>query len=110
MILPNAHIAIVDQNKVTNYLLAFDHPEGAGKAVFFRHFGFTVGEWQILAKTLIKHAQSHPVASISDTEHGTKYRVEGRIECPDGRFPTIRAVWIVDIGSEVPRLVTAYPL
>ena len=92
MKLPDARLAIVEQNKVTGYLLALDHSEGMGKAVFFGHYGFVASDWQILGQTLIEHAQTHSVASISETEHGTKYRVEGRIECPDGRSPIIRAV------------------
>jgi len=29
---------------------------------------------------------------------------------PDGRSPLVRAVWLVESGEDVPRLVTAYPL
>jgi hypothetical protein len=29
---------------------------------------------------------------------------------PDGRTPTIRSVWFIETGEEVPRFVTAYPL
>ena len=31
MNLPNAHQAIVERRKVTDYLLAIEHPEGGGK-------------------------------------------------------------------------------
>jgi hypothetical protein len=42
--LPNASKARVDRSKVVDYLLAIDHPEGAGKAEFFTQFGFTAAE------------------------------------------------------------------
>ena len=45
--LPNAENALVERSKVTDYLLAFDHPEGAGKAEFFTRLGFTAAEWEI---------------------------------------------------------------
>lgn len=108
--LPNAENARVERSKITDYLLAFDHPEGAGKAEFFASFGFSVAQWEVLADALLIHARTHPVSSSSRTQYGTKYRMDGPICCPDGRSPTIRAVWIIDEGAESPRLVTAHPL
>ncbi|MGZ8386029.1 MAG: DUF6883 domain-containing protein [Nitrospira sp.] len=29
---------------------------------------------------------------------------------PQGQLPLIRTVWVVDTGTDRPRLVTAYPL
>jgi hypothetical protein len=110
VILPNSDRASVEQSKITNYLLAFDHPEGAGKAEFFTHFGFTVSGWQVLADALTAHAQMQGVSLVSESVYGTKYRIDGPISCPDGRSPSIRAIWIIDAGSEFPRLVTAFPL
>jgi hypothetical protein len=107
--LPNSDNAVVEQSKITHYLLAFDHPEGAGKAEFFTRFGFTEAKWQTLAEALITHARTHPVTSKSETRYGTKFRIEGPISCPDGRSPSIRAVWIIDAGTDFPRLVTAHP-
>lgn len=40
---------------------------------------------------------------------GSKYVVEGRIEGPSGRSAMVLSVWIIDHGSDAPRLVTAYP-
>ena len=109
MNLPNAEIAHVERNKIVAYLLAPDHPEGAGKAEFFAHFGFTLDSWEVLAEALLVHARTHPVSAVSETQYGTKYRIEGPVVCPNGRNPSIRTVWIVDRGSDTPRLVTAYP-
>jgi hypothetical protein len=69
-----------------------------------------VEEWQILANALLTHASTNKVSSVSSSQFGTKYRIDGPILCPDTRAPSIRAVWIIDEGSNVPRLVTAYPL
>ena len=110
MNLPNAHEAIVERRKITGYLLAFEHPEGGGKAEFFTQFGFTAGEWEALAKALTSHAKTHPVSSAAESKYGTKYRVDGPMLCPNGQSPSVRAVWIIDRGATVPRLVTAHPL
>ncbi len=66
--LPNASKALVERRKLTDYLLDFDHPEGAGKAEFFSRFGLTAPKWQVLAKALRTHARSHDVSSTSTTE------------------------------------------
>lgn len=110
MKLPNLDKAVVEKKKVTDYLLALDHPEGSSKAEFFTRFGFGIADWQVLAQALLEHAQSNEVASIAPSAFGAKYRVDGPLLCPDGRSPSVRAVWIVDANSDVPRLVTAHPL
>lgn len=110
MNLPNAENAHVERSKIVDYLLALEHPEGAGKAEFFAHFGFTVDAWQLLAEALLAQARTHPVASMSETRYGTKYRIEGPVVCSDGRSPSIRTVWIIDSGADKPRQVTAHPL
>ena len=110
MHLPNAGRAVVERSKVEGYLLALNHLEGGGKAAFFMRFGFTADRWHVLAEALRSHAEVHPVRSTTHSEYGTKYQVDGPIICPDGRLPMIRAVWIVDVGADIPRLVTAYPL
>jgi hypothetical protein len=45
-----------------------------------------------------------------ESPHGLKYALDGKIETPSGRSPTVRTIWIVDAGVETPLLVTAYPL
>jgi hypothetical protein len=107
--LPNAVNSYVEPAKIVDYLLNREHPEGAGKAEFFAHFGFTVEAWEVLAEALVIHARTHQVASMSETRYGVKYRIEGPIICPDGRAPSIRSVWIIDAGANEPRLVTAHP-
>jgi hypothetical protein len=108
--LPHLELARVESEKVTRYLLNAEHPEGGQKAAFFGRFGFERDGWQIFAASLLRHAAENPVVRESVTAHGTSYVVEGKLHCPDGRLPGVRAVWIIDRGSDVPRLVTAYPL
>ncbi len=42
MNLPNAHLVIVDREKIKDYLLNPAHPDNGGKARFFLGLGFTV--------------------------------------------------------------------
>jgi hypothetical protein len=108
--LPNVDNARIDRTKIVDYLLAVNHPEGAGKAAFFLRFGFTTADWQTFAGALISHARVCQVTKLSESRFGTKYQIDGPLACPDGRSPAIRAVWIVDAGTDFPRLITAHPL
>jgi hypothetical protein len=107
--LPNAHLAIVEREKITEYLLNDAHPDNGGKALFFVALGFSQEESQTLANALLKLAQETEVAITVETSHGIKYIVDGALITPSGKSPTVRTVWIVDKGSENARLVTAYP-
>lgn len=110
MTLPNLDQAIVPQAKITDYLLSVTHEDGKNKAAFFMEFGFTAESWETLAEALIDHAAKHDVAKIVNTPYGTNYVIEGILETPVERTPLVRVVWVIDSRSEIPRLVTAYPL
>ena len=109
MKLPNVDLAAVDAVKVVDYILNPAHPDNGGKARFFLDLGFRRDEWEPLASALGKVAQSNPVSKSVASPHGRKYIIDGRIETPGGKTPLVRTVWIVDLGFDVPRLVTAYP-
>jgi len=105
MHLPNAHLAIVEPEKLTGYLLNSAHLMGASKARFFSDFGFRTEEWWVLAEALRGHGQQHEVAKVKATDFGPRYEIEGELPAP-----RIRTVWQVDNGEIAPRLITAYPL
>ncbi|MGH2505508.1 MAG: DUF6883 domain-containing protein [Ktedonobacterales bacterium] len=108
MRLPNLRKARVEEQKVTTYLLSDERSEG--KAAFFASFGFALARWELLQDALLAHAASHEVVRAVDNPHGVKYIIEGSLTTPDGRNPLVRSVWIIETGSDAPRLVTAYPL
>ncbi|MCX6028453.1 MAG: hypothetical protein NT169_04005 [Chloroflexi bacterium] len=110
MKLPNGDRAIVPQQKITGYLLSFNHRDGRSKAAFFSRFGFSADAWQGLAKALRQHAVDHEVSRVEDSPFGTRYVVEGVIITPDQRDPVIRSIWFIETDNEIPRFVTAYPL
>ena len=61
MLMPNASRAIVQRNKVVDYLLNDSHADGAPKADFFRRFGFDKNDRKTLAKALMRHGASGQV-------------------------------------------------
>jgi len=106
--LPFADKAHVDESKVTDYLL--NPAKSRGKAGFFLRFGFTPENWQAMARALADHGRSGTVAAIVESGHGTRYSIDGPLDTPEGRQPSVRTVWIVEHGAEHPRLITAHPL
>jgi hypothetical protein len=109
MKLPNHEQARVDPHKVREYLLNVAHPEGMGKAAFFLSLGFESQARHLLAEALQQLAQETPVTQTMTTSHGQKYIIDGQIRSPRGGRALVRTVWIVDQGSSIPRLITAYP-
>jgi hypothetical protein len=110
MKLPNADLAIVEREKIADYLLNPAHRYGASKARFFVEFGFSGETWEVFADVLREHGRTHDVARWRETGFGPRYEMEGEIPAPDGRRPHVRTIWQVDKGQIAPRLITAYPL
>ncbi len=108
MKLPNVESVQIDQTKITEYLLSPTNHEG--KAGFFTRFGFSVAEWEKLATALHHHVKQHDISQVIQNMHGTKYIIEGKLITPDGRNPLIRSVWLIEVGRQVARLITAYPV
>ena len=109
MQLPNAAQARVDREKITEYLLCASHPDGRSKAEFFARFGFRVDDWGLLAEALRVHGRRHSVVEQVDSPFGTRYTVDGPLQTPDGRNPSVRTVWMIERGGSIPRLITAHP-
>jgi hypothetical protein len=109
MKLPNAQLAVIDQEKVVGYLLNPAHPDNAGKAAFFFSLGFNPAEWAVVVRAFHNLAQTTDVTRSMESPHGQKFIVDGEIETPSGKRTAVRTIWIVDRGFDRPRLVTAYP-
>lgn len=106
--LPMADALIVEEQKVTDYLLALDHAVGGPKAKYFRNRGFTSEAWLAMADALRQHGATQPITKTSINKHGQKFEVQCQIITPDGKNPCILTAWIQE-GGKPPRLVTAYP-
>ncbi len=109
MRLPHSDRAWIPPEKLTGYLLSTIHPVGSAKAAFFREFGFNDQNVELLEQGLLRIARTGEVGETSASQYGTKFGVNGNLETPHGRLLTIRTVWIIEVGEETPRFVTAFP-
>lgn len=108
--LPNASAAIIDERKLTEYLLNLAHRKGGPKAKFFLGRGFRPERLEELADALRHHAKHNPVVQIKTTLFGVNYALDCSLPTPDGSGPCIRSVWELRPDDPRPRLITAHPL
>jgi hypothetical protein len=101
MRLPNVHLAIVEPEKIVDYILSPAHPGNGGKALFFSSMGFRRTEWGPLATAFRKAAESHPVAENMASPHGRNYIVGSRSEALVLRScaPTPEQIKLVEEGT-----------
>jgi len=109
MLLPSRESAVVDPYKVREYLLNPDHPDGRPKAAFFQRLGFDRSRWIELRWALLELAAYGKAEQLGYSAFGAKYSTTGRIQGPNGRSASVVAIWIIETGTDWPRLVTAYP-
>ncbi len=107
--LPNHDRAVIEDVKLTGYLLDLTHTDGGSKARFFLAHGYRVDHPDVLRADLLAHGHTYPVAVMRHTPHGMRYTVSGSLMTPDGRTRLVRTVWQVDTGTDFPRLITAHP-
>jgi hypothetical protein len=106
--LPNAEQAIIQTEKILDYLLSTAHPVGKFKAIFFQSLGYREDDWETLKRDLRK-LLARDAQFKERTEYGQKYEVRGTLSGPAGKTAEIITVWIILNGEEYPRFITAYP-
>lgn len=108
--MPNNEQSIVEEKKITHYLLSDTHEIGKHKAEFFKNFGFVITDVNTFISSLIQHSIERDIEETTTTEFGDKYELKCKIQTPDDRNPCIMTVWIIGNGKYKPTLVTAYPV
>lgn len=111
-VLPGSARAVIDERKVSGYLLKQDHPGNGGKAPFFLSLDYGPTAVDDLRTALLKVAAIGRVVRRVDSDYGRKFVVDGLLwPALSGAPPRrIRTIWIVESAGDAPRFVTAYPL
>ena len=108
MLLPNANRAIISLEKITDYVLNFDHFEGKNKARMFASLlELTKENADDLIKLIKEAILKAEAIKQSESEYGTKYIVDFNLSFKD-KTALIRTAWIVDANDDIPRLITCY--
>jgi hypothetical protein len=108
MLLPNADKAIINPEKITGYVLNFDHFEGKNKARMFASvFGLTKSNAEDLIKAIKEAILKTEALKQSESEYGIKYTVSFNFTY-NKKSALIRTVWIVENKDNIARLITCY--
>ena len=109
MLIPNAENAVVDIRKLRNYCLNPEHDAGKHKArLFLSILGMTADNAEELRQSLLKVVKKEARLERRD-EFGQRYILDFTLEWQD-RSATIRSGWIIEHDSDIPKLITCYPL
>ena len=106
--LPNCKRAVVDFGKLTEYSLNPEHESGRHKARVFRSaLGLTLGDVDWLYDEVTRIAAECDALIAELSPFGQKYLIDARITLGE-RSAIVRTVWIVENGTDFPRLVSCY--
>jgi hypothetical protein len=110
MLIPNAENAIVDIRKLRDYCLNPEHENGKHKARLFASIlGMTADDAEELRQILREVVQTEDARLGRQDEFGQRYTLDFAIAWQN-REATLRSGWIIEPGSDIPKLTTCYPL
>ena len=108
MKLPNPHKAVVEIEKLRDYSLNLNHSVGGHKArVFKAALGLTVHEADWLRKRALEVAVTGEAVQGPPSVFGDKYVIDAWIN-HKGKTALVRFSWIIEFGTDFPRLTSCY--
>ncbi len=108
MKLPNPHKAVVEMRKLRDYSLNVHHQVGKHKArVFKAALGLTVEQADWLRTQALELAVTAEAAAGPSSVFGDTYVIDARITYK-GKTALVRFSWIVEFGTDFPRLTSCY--
>ena len=112
MQLPNSHRAVVDIEKLRNYSLNPDHPEGKHKARAFREkLGFERKDAELLRQSILEAILKGDAMEQKPTEYGRRFVMDFEIQRGVGVIgyrAVVRTAWIIRSDEDFPRLTTCF--
>ena len=108
MKLPNPHKAVVEIEKLRDYSLNLSHSVGGPKArVFKAALGLTVREADWLRERAMEVAVTVDAVPGSLSVFGDKYVIDAMIN-HKGMTAMVGFCWIIEFGTDFPRLISCY--
>lgn len=108
--IPNAKNAVTPREKFINYSLNPDNPNAKGKAEAYKKgLGYTKENADGLISQVHEYVTSgNKPYEVSQSEYGTKYKFRIPVTGPNGKTKNIIAVYQIDKGQSIPRMITNY--
>lgn len=100
---------VIDRVKFSDYILNMEHAIGKHKAIQFEKIlGYNQGNTDLLIKEIQSNLDKGKFILKEITEYGTTFSIDMAIKGVNGNITNVRTGWILDKGSETPRLVTSF--
>jgi hypothetical protein len=110
MLIPNANNATVDIRKLRDYCLNLGHDDGKHKARLFSSIlGMKAENAAELRLILLEIIKTNEAKLGRSDRFGQRYTVDFEITWQN-RNATLRSGWIIEHGSDIPKLTTCYHL
>lgn len=110
MEIPNAERAVVDIRKLRNYCLNPQHHRGRHKARLFTSLlGINSNDAEALRNALLETVKTQDAQLGEKDAYGQRYTLDFTLNWRD-KQARIRSDWIIETGSDIPKLTTAFPL
>jgi hypothetical protein len=110
MLLPNAERAVVEIAKLRDYSLNSQHEAGKHKArVFKSALGLTADDAAWLRERILESVLTAEAVVRPTSPFGINFVADILIE-REGRKALVRTAWIVEFGTDFPRLTSCYVL
>jgi hypothetical protein len=107
--LPDADKAVIDPEKLRDYVLSPEHEHGRHKArVFASALGVDQGSWEYLREQIAARVAEAQVSEVRTGRYGLRYSVPMLIEGLNGQTHEVITGWILEEEGAPPRLTTAY--
>ena len=106
-ILPNANKAIIPLEKLTKYSL--DYSKDPNKAEAFRTgLGYTKSNAEALIVNITKNLNRFETVAKGNNGYGEIYETIMSITGENGKNANVLASWIIENGTDFPRLTNVY--
>jgi hypothetical protein len=109
MKIPNHEQAIIEPDKLTEYLLNPNHQRGKSKAHLLMKLGYSLENWQELEQDIRRDHLNEEITEIQETPYGVRYKIRAILITPTGELLMVKTVWQIDIGQNIPRFITLVP-
>ena len=106
-LLPRHESAVIQMEKLTNYALDFGKDPDKAEA-FRRALGYTQRNAKQLADNVRENLHNFEVVFKGNNGFGDLYECVMRLTGANGREANVLTGWIVENGTDFPRLTTLY--
>lgn len=107
--LPSARRAVIEPEKLRDYVLSPEHRYGRHKArVFLSALGIDRDGWEYLRDQIASRVEEADVSEVRAGKYGVRYSVSILVEGLNGQTHEVTTGWIIEEEGAAPRLTSAY--